>query len=87
MGCAGICWQRQPFDRHALCWLAYPEDFGDLPAAAGPDFGPWTTGVGAAILEALQPVLSEQLVATESAKEEVRSPRSCATWAGPRNGC
>ncbi len=66
--------RRQPFDRHALCWLAYPEDWGDVPAPVSPDFAPWTTGVGAAVLEALQPALADRVLATESAKEQVRSP-------------
>jgi hypothetical protein len=67
--------RRQPFDRHALCWLAYPEDWGEVHASVSPEFAPWTTGVGAAVLEALQPALTERLVATESAKEQVRSPQ------------
>jgi hypothetical protein len=67
--------RRQPFDRHALCWLAYPQDWGETPEGVVPDFVPWTTGVGSAVLEALQPTLTDRVVATESAKEQVRSPQ------------
>jgi hypothetical protein len=55
-----------PFRANALCRLAFAEDFADVPAV--PDFGPWTVGVGACILEALQGELSERWVDSERAK-------------------
>src|SRR5437764_6781887 len=42
---------KQPFVSHGLCWLAYPEDYGKAPAGVGPDFAPWTNGLGACMLE------------------------------------
>lgn len=51
---------------NALCRLAYPEDFApDLPV---PDFGPWTAGLGACVLEALQPLLAERWLTVERDK-------------------
>ena len=44
---------------NALCRLVYPEDFA--PEQPPPDFVPWTTGLGASILEALHPLLAEAL--------------------------
>lgn len=66
---------RRPFVEHGLCWLAYPEDFKDAPAEITPDFGPWTDGVGACVLEALQPVLAARWIAVESSKERVSDPQ------------
>jgi hypothetical protein len=63
-----------PFLGHGLCWLAYPEDFGAAPAEAAPSFLPWTNGIGAAILEALQPELESRWVKVESGKEKVAEP-------------
>jgi hypothetical protein len=51
---------------NVLCRLVYPEDFApDLPV---PDFAPWTTGLGACILEALQPVLAQHWLTVERSK-------------------
>jgi hypothetical protein len=47
-----------PLRRHALCRLAYPEEFAGQGADVPIDFAPWTGGLGAAILEALQPELA-----------------------------
>jgi hypothetical protein len=63
--------RRPPLARHGLCRLAYPEDFVDAPAEYEPDFAPWTAGVGACMLEALQPQLAERWVQVESEKGRV----------------
>jgi hypothetical protein len=61
---------RQPYNAHGLCRLTYPEDFTDVSDEARPNFGPWTTGVGLCILEALQPFLVERWIHVESQKEQ-----------------
>jgi hypothetical protein len=66
---------RPPYVHHGLCWLAYPEDFTRAPAGAGPDFAPWTNGLGACMLEAMQPVLVERWVQVEGSKEGVTDPQ------------
>ena len=63
--------RRQPFVHHGLCRLAYPEDYTAVPADAAPNFAPWTTGVGAAMLEALQPELEARWVEVEAGKERI----------------
>jgi hypothetical protein len=51
---------------NVLCRLVFPEDFvPDLPV---PDFVPWTTGLGACILEAVQPVLAQNWLMVERSK-------------------
>jgi hypothetical protein len=65
---------RTPFVEHGLCRLAYPEDFAAVPAGAGLEFDPWTNGVGAAILEAVQPELEARWVQVEGAKESIAEP-------------
>ncbi|HKB35008.1 MAG TPA: hypothetical protein VKD72_01055 [Gemmataceae bacterium] len=57
--------RRQPLAAHGLCWLAFPEDFARANVSERPDFGPWTSGLGAAIIEALQPVLADRWVQME----------------------
>ncbi len=66
--------RRQPFASHALCLLAYPEDFRDPPAGTPLDFAPWTNGLGACILEALQPELFQRWMQIESGKERITNP-------------
>ena len=66
---------RTPFVQHGLCWLAYPEDFSGAAPAARPDFGPWTTGLGACMLEALQPDLAARWVQVEGGKERITDPQ------------
>jgi hypothetical protein len=68
--------RRPPFAGHGLCWLVYPEDFAAAPDEPGPDFTPWTTGLGACILEALQPVLAARWVAVEGGKESLTDPHA-----------
>lgn len=63
-----------PFLRHGLCWLAFPEDFAAVEVKADPAFLPWTNGVGAAILEALQPELEDRWVKVEGGKEKLVEP-------------
>jgi hypothetical protein len=65
--------QRPGFARHGLCHLAYPEDFAGL--GSPPDFAPWTTGLGACMLEALQPDLAARWVQVESSKEGLADPQ------------
>ncbi len=63
--------RREPFARHGLCWLAYPEDYTSAPADLAPNFAPWTGGVGAAMLEAMQPELEARWVAVEGGKSRI----------------
>jgi len=65
---------REPFSSHGLCWLAFPEDFVQVPADVQPDFTPWMTGVGACVLEALQPDLEARWIFVESCKERIEQP-------------
>jgi hypothetical protein len=64
--------QRPGFSRHGLCRLAYPEDFAG--SVSSPDFTPWTTGLGACMLEALQPELAARWVQVEGGKERLADP-------------
>jgi hypothetical protein len=66
--------KRAPYFNHALCWLAYPEDYKDAPPEAVPNFAPWTKGVGACILEALQHDLAARWIHVESSKERIEQP-------------
>ncbi len=66
--------KRAPYMHHALCWLAYPEDFTQAPNEAHPSFAPWIKGVGACILEALQPDLTARWIHVESGKERIEQP-------------
>jgi hypothetical protein len=63
--------KRLPFTRHGLCRLAFPEDFADNEVNPAPDFAPWTTGVGACILEALQRDLASRWVEAERGKGKI----------------
>jgi hypothetical protein len=66
--------RRHPYNRHGLCRLAYPEDFTGLSDVV-PHFAPWTTGVGACVLEALQPDLADRWVRVEGSKERLDDPQ------------
>lgn len=59
---------RQPFMGHGLCRLMYPEDFAANQENPTPDFGIWTTGVGASIVEAFQGDLAERWLEGERLK-------------------
>jgi hypothetical protein len=67
--------RRQPFASHALCWLAYPEDYANAPSAATPNFAPWMSGVGACLLEALQFDLARRWEQVEGSKEGIADAR------------
>ncbi len=69
-------WTEQPFVEHGLCWLAHPEDYTAAPTGARPSFAPWTNGVGAAMLEALQPELARRWIEVESGKERLAEPQA-----------
>lgn len=66
--------KREPYHRHALCWLAYPEDFTQVAEGVVPHFAPWIDGVGACILEAMQPDLTARWIHVESSKERIEQP-------------
>jgi CubicO group peptidase (beta-lactamase class C family) len=67
---------REPFVRHALCWLAFPQDYTAAPTGAPPSFMPWTSGAGACMLEALQPELARRWIEVESNKERLTDPQA-----------
>ena len=62
---------RPAFVRHGLCRLAFPEDFAEVKDDEPPDFAPWTDGVGACLLEALQPELAARWLQVERGKEDI----------------
>jgi hypothetical protein len=59
---------RVTFSRHGLCRLAFPDDFAENADNPDPDFAPWTTGLGACILEALQHALAASWLEIEREK-------------------
>jgi hypothetical protein len=65
--------KRQPLARHGLCWLTFPDDYARAGVSDTPDFGPWATGLGACIIEALQPVLAERWLQMEVDKGKLTS--------------
>jgi hypothetical protein len=62
---------RPAFVAHPLCRLAFADDYTTITERPAPDYGPWTTGVGSCILEALQDELAGQCVRAERAKSAV----------------
>jgi hypothetical protein len=62
---------RPVFAQNGLIRLAFPEDFTGPRAEARIDFGPWVSGPGATILEALQPELAERWLSVEAAKGQI----------------
>ncbi|HJT76233.1 MAG TPA: hypothetical protein VJ739_03450 [Gemmataceae bacterium] len=73
------------FQRHGLCRLAFPESYPPSDEKPAPRFLPWTGGVGACVLEALQRGLAERLVAVEHHKGEVtdwQELRRIGHWQG-----
>jgi hypothetical protein len=62
---------KPPFAQHGLCWLAFPDDFADNLGSDQPDLTPWTTGLGACVLEALQPTLIERWLDIENYKGRI----------------
>jgi len=63
--------QQEPLRTHGLVWLAYPDELARQGIEAQPDFAPWLDGVGACMLEALQPALAERWVRMEVDKGNV----------------
>jgi hypothetical protein len=63
--------RRAPLSQHGLLWLAYPDDYGATPERCTPDFAPWTTGVGACMLEALQRDLADRWIQIETRKGRI----------------
>jgi hypothetical protein len=59
---------------NGLLRLAFPDDFAERRVAGSPDLAPWTEGLGACVLEALQPLLAARWVAIERSKEQVTDP-------------
>ncbi len=65
-------WYRKgPFKTNALAALFLPEGFAEAKTRPKVDFGPWVSGVGAAIIESLQHSLSESWVGIEQRKSRV----------------
>jgi hypothetical protein len=62
---------RPVFARNGLIRLAFPEDFTGARMEVPIDFAPWTAGLGATILEALQPELAERWLTTEAGKGQI----------------
>jgi hypothetical protein len=61
---------KSAFRANPLCWLLSPGDFAtDEPAP--PVFDPWLTGSRAAILECLQPVLTQRWIRSERSKGQI----------------
>jgi hypothetical protein len=60
---------RAAFRRNPLCWLISPGDFAADPVP--PEFDPWLTGTRAAILECLQPILTQRWVRNERGKGQI----------------
>lgn len=68
--------RNQPFFlRNPLCRLAFPDDFADSPRESQLDFRPWTQGVAAGILEALQEELRERWLEIERDKARIHDWR------------
>jgi hypothetical protein len=59
------------FLSHVLCRLAFPQDFLRRTALSAADFMPWTTGLGASVLESLQQPMSRGWVELEAAKARI----------------
>jgi hypothetical protein len=62
---------RPAFAGHGLIRLAFPDDFAGAPEHPVADFAPWTTGPGAAMLEALQPWFEARWAQMERRKPQV----------------
>jgi hypothetical protein len=62
-------WQAVAGD--GLCRLAFPDDFADNQGDGRPDVAAWTSGVGACVVEALQPMLARRWMDLERAKGRI----------------
>jgi len=67
----GVALRGPAFVHNGLCRLAYPDDFTEAQAGDAPDYVPWTTGLGACILEALQTHLAQRWLEIERDKGHV----------------
>ncbi len=62
---------RTQFAEHGLVRLFFPEDFATSPGDAPIDAATWATGVGASVLEALQPRLHRRWLELERSKNQI----------------
>jgi FtsH ternary system domain X6 len=62
---------RTLFVNHGLIRVFFPEDFASLPAGASIDTRSWTQGIGASVLEALQPKLLHRWLELERGKSQI----------------
>ena len=62
---------RPLFAIHGLIRLYFPEDFASTTSPQRLDFAGWTEGVGASIIEALQPRLQRRWLEIERAKSQI----------------
>jgi hypothetical protein len=63
--------KRPAFLGHALCRLAFALDFVAAPTDTRLDFAPWTSGLGAGILEVWQEALAEHWLRAEAGKGHI----------------
>jgi hypothetical protein len=54
-----------------LCRLAFPDDFADNGGDGRPDVAAWAMGVGACVVEAMQPMLARRWMVVERAKGRI----------------
>ncbi len=73
---APVMRKRAPYHQHGLCWLAYPEDFTAVSDKVGPNFAPWTNGLGSCMLEAMQTDLTARWLQVEGGKERITDPKA-----------
>jgi hypothetical protein len=66
--------QLAPFAGNLLCRLGFPEDFAGLSNIGVPDSPGWLSGVGPAILEALQRIFAKGWLECEMAKGSIVQP-------------
>ena len=59
------------FAQHALCWLAYPDDFAAAKPPPVPSFEKWVTPPGSYVLEAMEPHLLSRWLHIERGKGQV----------------
>ena len=63
--------RKPPLDTHGLAWLCFPDDHAKAGSTGSPDFKPWVEGVGACILEAMQPMLADRWIQMEIDKGNI----------------
>jgi hypothetical protein len=62
---------KELFFTNGLCRIAYPDSFVHAARDKRLEFAQWTVGAGAAILEALQPELTERWLEIEKSKAQI----------------